>query len=231
MNPVAAEAVHVLRGQAHVRADGNSALDYERDRGRHLIAALQLDHLRAGLQQPHRVFECLLRTDLIGAEWHVRDDEGALRATGDRAGVVGDVLDGHRQGRIVPLHHHAERIADQQRIDAGAVQHRSKGRVVAGQHRDLALGRGAAQIKQRQSHLRLPACVDRARKYDVSAVPIRTCRSSKAGSSKARAKRAREVMSSRWVDREALDLYSETTASGAPTLTPKQDRGSHGNGH
>ena len=45
------------------------------------------------------------------------------------------------------------------------------------------------------------------------------------------AKRAREVMSSRWVDREALDLYSETTASGVPTLTPKEDRGSHGNGH
>ena len=49
-----AEAVHRLRGQPQVRADGNLALDQMAD-GLQLVAgAFQLDHARAGLDEAHR---------------------------------------------------------------------------------------------------------------------------------------------------------------------------------
>jgi hypothetical protein len=43
------------------------------------------------------------------------------RAT--QAHVVDDVVDGDRQRAVVPLHHHAERIADEHQVDAVGVQH------------------------------------------------------------------------------------------------------------
>ncbi len=59
------------------------------------------------------------------------------RAGGDAARVVEHVGERHRQRRVVTLDHHAERIADQQHVDAGAFAERGEARVVGGQHRDL----------------------------------------------------------------------------------------------
>ena len=51
--------------------------------------------------------------------------------------VIDHVLQAHRRRRAAALQHVAQRIADQQDVDAGLVQHAREGRVVAGQHRDL----------------------------------------------------------------------------------------------
>jgi hypothetical protein len=56
------------------------------------------------------------------------------------ARVVGDVGDGDRQRRVVALHHVAQRIADQQGVDAGAVEQAREAGVVAGEHDDLLAG-------------------------------------------------------------------------------------------
>jgi hypothetical protein len=54
--------------------------------------------------------------------------------------VVGDVGDGDRQRRVVALDHVAQRIADQQHVDAGAVEQAREAGVVAGEHDDLLAG-------------------------------------------------------------------------------------------
>jgi hypothetical protein len=58
---------------------------------------------------------------LEAAERHVGDHQRARAAARDAAHVVLGLLDRHRQGRVVALDHHAERVADQQHVDAGLV--------------------------------------------------------------------------------------------------------------
>jgi hypothetical protein len=77
---------------------------------------------------------------LVAAERHVGDDEGATRAALDGGDMVGDVGDGHRQRRVVALDDVAQRIADQQHVDAGTIEQASEAGVVAGEHDDLLAG-------------------------------------------------------------------------------------------
>jgi hypothetical protein len=74
---------------------------------------------------------------LVAAERQVGDDERAFAAGGDAARVVAHFGELHRQRRGVALHHHAERVADQQHVDPGGVEHAREAGVVAGQHGDL----------------------------------------------------------------------------------------------
>ena len=59
-----------------------------------------------------------LRADLERAERHVCDDERLLRTARHAGGVVHHVVQRHRQRGVMPLQHHAERIADQQHVHA-----------------------------------------------------------------------------------------------------------------
>ena len=132
-----AEAVHRLRGEAQVAAHGNFALDQVADRGQLVAGAFQLDHARTGPDEAHRGRMRLLRR-AIGTEWEIGDLQRALRTAGDRRRVVDDVVHPHRQGRIMALHHHAQRIADQDQVGAVVIQHAGEAGVVAGQHHQLA---------------------------------------------------------------------------------------------
>jgi hypothetical protein len=71
--------------------------------------------------------------------------------------VVGHLGELDRQGRGVALHDHAERIADQQHVDAGGVEHAREAGVVAGQHGEL-LAAFAHRLEggKRGRHLRPP---------------------------------------------------------------------------
>ena len=56
-------------------------------------------------------------------------------AAGHQAGVIDHFFQGDAQTVFVPLHHHAERVADQQAIDPGRVEQPGHGVIVGGQHR------------------------------------------------------------------------------------------------
>ena len=103
----------------------------------HGFTAFDLDHLRAGRHQLRRIPERIRGTSLECAERHVGDDPRAFGTARNTGRVINNVGERDRQGRVMALQHHAERIADQQRIHARGVEHRGKTRVVAGQHRDL----------------------------------------------------------------------------------------------
>ena len=137
LHPVAAELVHRLRQQTQMRAYRNAAPGEEGHRVDHHRAAFQLDHVRARCHQPCGSGKRTLGRGLVAAERQVGDDEGAFASGCDAARVVAHFGELHRQGRGVALDHHAERVADQQHVDPGGVEHAREARVVAGEHGDF----------------------------------------------------------------------------------------------
>jgi hypothetical protein len=104
-------------------------------------SSLELDHLRAAfLHEPHGVLQRLLARR-VRHERHVGHLERPEQSFGDRLGVIDDVIERDRHGRVVPLDHHAERVADQHDVDAGLVGQRGIARVIARDARDLLAAR------------------------------------------------------------------------------------------
>ena len=79
----------------------------------------------------------LVRARLIRAEGHVRNDEGALYSTGDGARQRDEVVDGHRQSRVVAENVVTGRVADEQKVDASRVEDGCSQLVIAGQPGEL----------------------------------------------------------------------------------------------
>ena len=132
--------MHRLGREAQVDTDGNAAIDQEAYDGRRPAAALELDHVRALLHQEGGVAHCGLHGFLVAAERHVGDDPCRPVAADHAAGVVRHLLDGYGERARATLQDIAERIADQERVDARGIQDAGKCGVVAGQHGDLFAG-------------------------------------------------------------------------------------------
>jgi hypothetical protein len=65
-----------------------------------------------------------------------------VAARDDATGVIQRVGEAHAQRRQLALHHHPERIADEEDVDPGAVTERGEARVARSQHRDpVSVGR------------------------------------------------------------------------------------------
>jgi hypothetical protein len=66
--------------------------------------------------------------------------------------VIDDLVEGHRQRRIVPLHDHSQRIADQNQGNARCIDHLRGGVVVGGERRNpLATAFHGDDIERRKS--------------------------------------------------------------------------------
>ncbi|VTQ32412.1 Uncharacterised protein [Pseudomonas aeruginosa] len=132
----AAEQVDRLRGQAEMRADRHAHLCQAGDRLRQPGPTLQLDHVCAGLHQADRVGKGLGH-GMAGFEGQVGDDQGTFVTAFHAGRVIGHFLVADRQGAVVTLQYHSERISDQKHVHAGLAGGVGEGGVVAGQHGDL----------------------------------------------------------------------------------------------
>src|SRR5438552_12999125 len=56
------------------------------------------------------------------------------------AAVIDHLIHRDRQGRVVPLDDHAERISDEENLDSGAIEEAGEGGVVGREHRDALAG-------------------------------------------------------------------------------------------
>ena len=105
----------------------------------HRPPAFELDRRRSAfLNQPSRVPDRVLDDPI----WNVRNGMSAMtsarRAPRDNgARVMHHLVERHRNRALVPEHHHAERIADEQRIDAGSIEQTRHRGVIRGEHGDL----------------------------------------------------------------------------------------------
>jgi hypothetical protein len=82
---------------------------------------------------PHRLFDA----DLIREERHVGDDERPLGAACHGARVVDHRVERDGQRGLMPKNDRCERIADEDDVDAGAIEQAGHRRVVRRQHGDL----------------------------------------------------------------------------------------------
>ena len=136
LNAITTQRMHRLRRQPEVATNRNTARGQKVYGLGHTFTAFEFDHLRAGRHQLGGIGKRLRRAGLIGSPRHVADNKSALRSARNTGGVIDGVALRHRQGGVVTLHHHAERITDQDGIDTGRINHRSETRIVGRQHRD-----------------------------------------------------------------------------------------------
>ena len=131
--------------------DRNIGIGDGRNRGRDPDAAFNFDGAGAAfLEEAAGVFEPLLRTDLEAHERHVGDEQAAVHATRHAARMVDHLVERHAQRMLVTLHHHAERIADQDSIHAGRVEQAAHGVIVGGQQREPhPAGLGREEVRHR----------------------------------------------------------------------------------
>ena len=129
--------MHRLRSEAEVAHHRDAGADDARDHLGVLGAALELDRLHPALgDQADGVPDRLVGRSLVRAEGQVPDQVGALRAAGDGGAVVDHLVHGDRERALLPLHHHADRVADQQHLDPGLVEEAREAGVVGGEHGD-----------------------------------------------------------------------------------------------
>ena len=134
---VAAHAVEALRRETDVADDGNVDAGECLNGLTHHHTTLQLDALCAFLHQPDGALDRLLRTDLIRAEGQVADDQGTRLCSRNKSYVVHHVVESDRDRVVLALHHHADRIPDEDHVDPGKVHEAGERDVVRSDHRDL----------------------------------------------------------------------------------------------
>ena len=157
LHAITAQRMHRLRRQPEVTANRNAARGQKVYGLGHALATLELDHLRAGRHQLGGIGKRLRRTGLIGSPRHIADNKSALRSACNTGGVIDGVALRHRQCGVMPLHHHAKRIANQYGVDTSRINHRGETRIVGRQHRDtFAVLLHFLQCCQRDSHLYSP---------------------------------------------------------------------------
>ena len=101
-------------------------------------AALELHGARTALlHEAARIAHGFLDSHLIAHERHVDNDERIFRATGNSGAMVNHVLHGYRNGVFVAEHHIAQRVANQNAVDARLVFELRRRIIVCGEHRQL----------------------------------------------------------------------------------------------
>ena len=123
LNFVGAQPADGLGAKADVAHHGNIGVGQGLDGGRHLAAPFELDGLAVRLlENSSGRLERLPRRDLIAEKRQVGDDERSPGRPGHHFGVVDDLVDRDAQGRFPTLNHRAQRVADQDAIDAGGIE-------------------------------------------------------------------------------------------------------------
>ena len=97
-------------------AYGYRALGEHFHRIRQPCAALDFDHIGPRAHHDGGVLEGLFRRG-VSHKRQIGEQQAVWRAPAHRAGMVGDIFYGHRQGGVVALYRHAQRIADQHHVD------------------------------------------------------------------------------------------------------------------
>jgi hypothetical protein len=89
--------------------DRDAGRDDALDRRRQRAAALELDRVHGGfLQVAARVPHGVGHVGLVGHEGKVADEQGALRAARDRAGVMQHLVHRHRERGGMAEHDHGQ---------------------------------------------------------------------------------------------------------------------------
>ncbi len=147
LDAVSAERADGLRREAEVPHDGDARLDDRADRARALAAALELHGVHPAVrEEAARVADGLGDVGLVREERQVADPERGGARPRDGARVVEHVVHRDAQRVVVAEDDHAERVADEDRVDAGRVRG-LRGRVVVRRDHDDGLAAGLLRVE------------------------------------------------------------------------------------
>ena len=140
LHPIGTELVDRLRHQPEMAAHGNRTCREMTHRLHLRRTAFDLDHVRTTfLHQAARGIQGLLRR-AVTHERHIGDDHRPGADTHHVRRVVDHVANRDRKRAFVSLHHHTERIADQDHIHTRRLDLPGERGVVAGNDGDLLTG-------------------------------------------------------------------------------------------
>src|SRR5882762_8221708 len=140
LHAVAAQRVDGLRREADVAHHGNFGFGEARDQFQTALAAFDFYGFDAGFfHEAYGVAQRFRSIRVIAAKGHVRDQERALRAAADGAGVMDHFVEGYRQRAVVTEGDHGERITDEDDVDACLVE-QARGRIVVRRQADDFFG-------------------------------------------------------------------------------------------
>ena len=162
---IAAHAMHGLRRQPDVADDGNLC----RDQALHQLRTRPFDLYRFGTAFLHKaggIGHSLIHRYVVGAIRHIHRQHGTADAAAHSTRVVQHLVHGDGQGAFEAHHHHGQRVANQQQVDAGLIRETRGGVVISGQRRDRLMrllafekcvrgdfcGRGRTGHDRRQTH-------------------------------------------------------------------------------
>src|SRR6185312_4153036 len=130
--------INGLRGQTEMADDGYACPQYPLDRFQDLFPAFAFDAMGAGfLHDPDSRGQGLFGIGLVGPEWQIDHDEGPVDPPNDRRGVVDHLVEGDGKGGLMSRHDIGSGVADQDDVDACAVEDPGEGVIVGSDHRDL----------------------------------------------------------------------------------------------
>jgi len=97
-------------------------------------ATFKFDHVGSSiLHQPAGCAQSLIR-GAVAHERHVGDEQCVTPAPGNATGMVNHVVHTHWKRTLLPLNHHAEGVADKNRVHSGRFEHTGETGVVTGEH-------------------------------------------------------------------------------------------------
>ena len=141
LHAVAAHRVDGLGSEADVGDDGDFGGGEATDEFGAVAAAFDFYGLGAGvLDEAEGVADGVVDGGVVGAVGHVGDEEGAAEGAGNGAGVMEHLVEGDGEGVFVAEDDHAERVADEDHVDAGLVDQARGGIVVRGEGGDGMAG-------------------------------------------------------------------------------------------
>ena len=141
-----------LRRHADVSDDRNAGAGDRADAFGLIAAALELDRTGAALfDQANRGAQRVFVADLVGAEGHVGHDVRARRSARDGLRVVDHAFQRDRRRFVEAENDVADAIADENDVDAGALDELAERRVVRGRDRKERLALAAFDRSRRQA--------------------------------------------------------------------------------
>jgi len=148
LHAVTAELVLALRCETDVRHHRDAGIGEQPHLRQHRQPALELHRVRARLlHEAHRGGERLLGGGLVRAEGQVSDHQRTADRAGDGTYERDQLVDCHRQRRLVSVDIVAGGVTDEQHRDPGLVEGRGRVLVVGGEHRPaLAPGLHVVQV-------------------------------------------------------------------------------------
>ena len=127
-----ADAMYRLRREADVADHGNLGLGEGGDQSGAVAAAFDLHSFCACIfDEAGRVGDGFSGRGVVGAEGHVGHQQCVADRATDRARVVQHLLHGDGQSAVIAEHGHAQRVANENHVNAGLV-HKTRGGIVVG---------------------------------------------------------------------------------------------------